>query len=400
MNAKRLTREIVVDPRVPGWHSTGLYAAPGEIVQVVIPHWVTGRGLRLRIGAHSDTLWELDAWQRWPSISWKTELRDAVTRFASPFGGLIYFVVPEDCKLGTFSVQITNAVNAPYYVLGKTTVNQWRDSLYSSPAPWAELECSGVILTVPTEAARRVGNPEALMLFWNRVIQAQDELAAWNAGDRKRPERLVTDQQISAGYMHAGYPFMTHMDAASVVVDKMWMCSGKQPTWGLFHELGHNHQSDDWTFDGAGEVTCNLFTRYVLEKVCNIPLERQEFRDDSVRDAVRKHLRTGGSFSTWKNEPFLALMMYEQLQVGFSWDSFKEVFAIYRDLPRWQRPKNDDEKRDQWMVRFSRSVGKNLGPFFQAWAVPTSKEARASIADLPEWKPKGFPTKSKDKAAQ
>ena len=35
-----------------------------------------------------------------------------------------------------------------------------------------------------------------------------------------------------------------------------------------------------------------------------------------------------------------------------------------------ERPKSDDEKRDQWLVRFSRQVGRNLGPFFEAWGVP------------------------------
>jgi hypothetical protein len=43
------------------------------------------------------------------------------------------------------------------------------------------------------------------------------------------------------------------------------------------------------------------------------------------------------------------------------------------------------------MVRLSRTVGKNLGPFFETWAVPTSAAARASVADLPAWMPEGFP---------
>jgi hypothetical protein len=43
------------------------------------------------------------------------------------------------------------------------------------------------------------------------------------------------------------------------------------------------------------------------------------------------------------------------------------------------------------MVRFSRHVGRDLGPFFEAWGVPTSEEARQSIADLPGWMPEGFP---------
>ena len=66
------------------------------------------------------------------------------------------------------------------------------------------------------------------------------------------------------------------------------------------------------------------------------------------------------------------------------------MFALYRDLPAAQRPKSDAEKRDQWLVRFSRAVGRNLGPFFQAWGVPTSEKARVSIADLPAWMPDNF----------
>jgi hypothetical protein len=83
--------------------------------------------------------------------------------------------------------------------------------------------------------------------------------------------------------------------------------------------------------------------------------------------------------------------MYMQLQEAFGWEPFTKVFKEYRTLTEEQRPHNDVEKRNQWMVRFSRAVGKNLGPFFQAWAVPTSAEARASIADLPIWMPDGFP---------
>jgi len=45
------------------------------------------------------------------------------------------------------------------------------------------------------------------------------------------------------------------------------------------------------------------------------------------------------------------------------------------------------------MVCFSKTVKRNLGPFFQAWGVPTSEKARASIADLPVWMPDNIPAK-------
>ena len=65
--------------------------------------------------------------------------------------------------------------------------------------------------------------------------------------------------------------------------------------------------------------------------------------------------------------------------------------ALDGELPKSKRPKNDDEERDQWLVRFSRACGKNLGPFFEAWGVPTSESVRQSIADLPGWMPADWP---------
>jgi hypothetical protein len=67
------------------------------------------------------------------------------------------------------------------------------------------------------------------------------------------------------------------------------------------------------------------------------------------------------------------------------------VFATYLALPEGKQPKDDGERRDQWLVRFSRQVRRNLGPFFQAWGIPTSEAARASIADLPAWMPDELP---------
>jgi hypothetical protein len=92
-----------------------------------------------------------------------------------------------------------------------------------------------------------------------------------------------------------------------------------------------------------------------------------------------------------KSDPFLALTMYHQLRTAFGWETYKKVFAEYRDLPKEQRPKNDDEERDQWMVRFSKATGKNLGPFFEAWGVPTSAAARDSIKNLAAWMPADWP---------
>lgn len=94
----------------------------------------------------------------------------------------------------------------------------------------------------------------------------------------------------------------------------------------------------------------------------------------------------------WQREPFLALIMYVQMRRAFGWDAFSEVFAAYHAQPDSERPESDIDKRDPWLVRLSRRVDRNLGPFFETQGVPTSQLARDRIADLPMWLPHDFPT--------
>jgi hypothetical protein len=79
--------------------------------------------------------------------------------------------------------------------------------------------------------------------------------------------------------------------------------------------------------------------------------------------------------------------MYDQLRAEFGWGMYKKVFAEYRDLSRSERPKSDQDKRDQWMLRVSKMVGKNLAPFFEAWSVPITPGVAEQLSDLPGWMP-------------
>ena len=234
--------------------------------------------------------------------------------------------------------------------------------------------------------------PEAIkstnLKVMHRVVAAEDYLGA--VANRTSPERFVLDRQISAGYMHSGYPIMAHLDQADKVAN---MASLKQGNWGFYHELGHNHQRPEWTFSGTGEVTCNIFSMYCYEKVCGLPKEGHPAITAANREKLmRRYLGGGGTFEQWQADPFLALLFYRHLVDGFGWEAFRKVFTEYRDLPPGQRPKTDAEKHDQWLTRFSNQVGKNLGPFFEAWKIPTSPAARDAVKALPVWLPEpNFP---------
>lgn len=386
--AERVSRELVLDLRKPGWASTGLYAAPGERIAVTVPADLASAKLRVRIGAHNDRLWHLDSWKRCPDITRTFPVTAERAAAANAFGGLVYVESPGGVGDGASHMRVSGAVDAPLFIRGRTTAAEWA-AIRDRPAPWGELATAKVILTVPSDRLRKLDDPEPLLEVWDRILDAQADLAAIPRV-RARPERIVPDIQISAGYMHAGYPIMTWDDQYDILVSRDALLKGQ---WGLFHELGHNHQQRDWTFDGTGEVTVNLFSLYVMETICGKPpIAGHGAIEPAARaKAWARYAAAGRKFEEWKSDPFLALGMYAQLREAFGWEAFKKVFAEYRDLAKDARPRTDDERRDQWMVRLSRTVNRNLGPFFEAWAVPTSQSARDSLASLPAWMPAGWP---------
>lgn len=387
-HARPVTKTISIDPRIPGWQSTGLYADAGAKIEVKLAPELATRGYSVRIGCHSDRLYKLEQWKRMPEITTVTPLTTPATLTANPFGGLIYIVVPDKAQeAAPFPVTIAGAVESPLFVLGQTTDAQWQQ-MRQLPAPWAELACKGVILSAPSAVAKGIGNPTELMQYWQRVIDAQDELSNV-AAERRRPERIVPDVQISAGYMHAGYPIMIHLPQA---VEMTTYNARQWPGWGFYHEIGHNHQKPEWTFDGTGEVTCNLFSLYIFEAVLgkDKTTGHAAVLPQSQEEHYQKHKQAGLAFSGWKSDPFLALTSYIQLIDGFGFDTLKKVLRSYQGSEFGVPPKTDDEKRDQWMVRYAKITGKNLGPFFDAWGIPVSASAKAEIANLPPWMPKGM----------
>ena len=386
--APRVTGEIKVTPSIPGWTSTGLYAAAGDTITVILPEKLADKGYAVRIGCHSDTLYHLDKWERAPDITRSVSLATATTKTASAFGGLIYIEVPGRAKDGeAFTAVIQNAVPAPLFVLGKDDDAKWGE-IKKRPAPWAELACDKLILSCPTDVARAINNPTQLMEFWKKVVEAQDDITNQTA-ERKRPERIVADVQISAGYMHSGYPIMIPTSAAPEMTTFGKL---KFPGWGFYHEIGHNHQRPDFTFDGTGEVTNNVIGMYCYEAVLKKDwlIGHGAISEESRKEHIQKIKKASNKWQVWKSEPFTALTTYIQLIQEFGWESWRKYLYSFDDSTFGPAPKGDDERRDQFLVRYSKIANKNLGPFFDAWGIPVSSAAKAEVSKLETWMPKGM----------
>lgn len=379
-DAKRIEAEIQFDPSQQGWVSTGLYAEAGQPLKVKVPPSLVGK-VSCRLGAHSDKLFHLDTWKRMPEISSVTKLKQSETTLCTAYGGLVYLEFKKNLDLPEQSIIFQNVLQAPIFIAGKTSLKQWNESLKFAAAPWGEIGSDKIIVSVPSESLRSLDRPDQLMETWDKILDLCAELAQIPK-DRSKPQRMVCDIQISAGYMHSGYPIMTWMDQKKNLVDRQNLLEGN---WGFYHELGHNHQKKPWTFEGTGEVTCNLFSLYVFEKLCGIAPQTYKRTSGKIRDLrVKKYLQKP-DFKLWKSNPWLALDMYVMLQKEFGWQPFKNIFSDYEDLPKTEHPKTDQERMDQWMVRFSNEVEMDLSPFFTSWGFSLSEKAVQAVSEYQPW---------------
>lgn len=251
-------------------YSTGLYAVPGEYVEIVIPKSLLDKHVSIQIGCHSDHLDQWVAskqdWRRMPIILKRQELTKEKTRVASPFGGLIYICASPKESDWNENITINHAVAAPLFQFGTTTTEEWKNELKNNKAPWGELASNDIIISVPDSVLQSVIDPDKVMKLWNLIIGGEMDLAQIPQ-PFYRPQRMVVDEQIGGGFMHSGYPIMVHHSPSKHLLsediianpEKLMTPSKGGANWGFFHEIGHNMQNLDWVFGGTTEVSCNFF---------------------------------------------------------------------------------------------------------------------------------------------
>lgn len=395
----RVSRDIVVDPAQTRWHSTGLYAAPGEKLRVKLPPGAAEKGVWIRIGGHLDNIARRPAWKRMPRVHRAFLVKGAEGVVASPFGGAVYIDIGDNPPFSEpFKVTIENAVPAPYFVLGETSDEEWIDNIRDYPAPYAELVCEHLCISLPSKYIRNLDNPTELMRFWDKTVAGHDWLGG-HAHLRKFPDRINIDVQISVGAAHSGYPTQGNKAWGLLDLDHLL----REGSWGWFHELGHEAQArpdkrwphdNYYTFDGSIECTVNLYSSHARDMHgikgrsgwgwTSYPELVMRKALEVVEDPEKSYASVGVAHK-------LAMML--QLRDAFGWDTWAEVLSGYtRDFDkgaisgRW----SDQRKRDEFLLRFSQACGHDLTRWMRDyWKVAVSDQAVAKVAelDLPEWLP-------------
>ncbi|XP_029026261.1 TRPM8 channel-associated factor homolog [Betta splendens] len=356
------------------WISTGLYLSYGMKTYLILPAKIINNGWKIQIGCQTDFL-DAEELNRAPCVCEEFSVSTDVMQVCNLWGGLLYLVAPPNTKVESVEVIVQTAVLAPYYKFGETTAADW-SLLRTAPSPWAELEFENIILTVPSEAVRDLDHPDEVAAQWNKVMRAIADLAAI-PHKFPRKERLVTDVQISAGWMHSGYPVMAPKCVAKDLLRV-------QDMWGPIHELGHNQQRGCWEFPPhTTDCTCNLWSVYVHEEVLGIN-RAQAHPSMTVTERttqIEKYVKGGRDLSKWNK--WVALETYLQLQERFGWDAFKKVFAAYHTMSNF--PGDNKGKMNLYAETFSQTVQLNLCGFFKAWGWPIEASTEQKLSNLPPW---------------
>ncbi len=375
-NSAHVTRVITFSSAKNRWQSTGLYANPGEIVTVTpltaLPSSVT---VEIRIGCHTDRLFNdtITSWKRFPAISRSFPLTPRPTPVANAFGGPIFAIIKHASGPG-ISLRFENAIEAPFFVLGKTTAAEWK-SRRNAPAPWSEFVGHNMILHFPSNQIRALDDPAPLLEWWDRVVDTEDQLVGWPV--RTEQERVVPDRQIGGGYMHSGYPFMCHLVSSPMITDLAKLRA--KGDWGFFHELGHNHQSSMWTFPGQGEVTVNFFSLYCMDRIVGKPCGNghANLEGQKLFQCLDRRFASPPS-----SDPFDQLSAFIVLLRKYGWTPLQQTLVSYQTSP--VAPNSSLETRQaEFVRRYSRNAKTDLTAYFKQMGYACPVELSKELGGLP-----------------
>ncbi len=392
-NIQRVVRAHTSDNEIRGWQCTGLYAPPGEIVTVHVATGGISTGYKIRIGGHTDNLIEgkrKAEWKRFPAITRTFSPDDSTITIANPFGGMIYVWAPkppERRKVSTSSqrrvpqrvrFQFVGIVEAPQFILGKTKLAEWRDTLRFAPAPWAELQGEYFSALVPSSAIRDIENPTKIVEFWDKIIAGMDRFSGRKEKEEEN-ERIVFDVDSTGIAGHSGNPIVLPLSLLKTFLDLDYL--QKNGSWGLFFFLAQNRVKSEWTLYGNNDVPAAVIALNAMTAATT----KMPSRFFDTRRVVSNALTDPENSGT----PELIAAMIPPIE-KFGWDPLERVFARYNNAKK-PNTKTEIDKYETFFALWSRETKCNLGEYFENFGFPYQSMQQARLGKLKEFESDTFP---------
>ena len=304
-----------------------------------------------------------------------------------------------DTTPSTVRVKVAGGKAFPLYTHGKSNVLNWENDLRTmKDAQFVQLVSDKVLLTITYKDYLKTPIRDVAASFktMHSVVDWEDELAGFdnttpqNLRTRNRIHYLIdlysTPTESESYYMYASnYLIGMKRDNFTDLTDKL------STEWGIWHETGHTHQQNSWTWDSIGEISVNLFSLYVQEKF-GLPsnLAKVEGGETLTNfEKARKYIANPNKNYLVSNEEadynelFSKLVMFHQLKSVYGWDSIKKVHQYFRQRPYVDvEDETDADKANKFVYAMCIVTKNNLIPFFKRWGLNVDSATAAKIKGL------------------
>lgn len=394
---KNASPAMAANPTTPLF-STGYYAAPAEVITIVVPPELEGKNVGYVLNINRCNLDKpctgggaVGNQKRYSYVRKSGSLKVGENKVFNYFGGGIYLTFGAE-MMGDYEFEIRGAVKSPDFVEGED-VQAWKEMIAKTKVPYGEIRAQKYILTIRTSDLRNVPDPQKVCDFYNEFVRLcyndyfgfiEDEAQPATVPNNMRavmvPWRSYCDYQMCGGSAHSGYPTVFGQSYEKRMVDVVELNNAGH--WGLFHENGHNFQNSKWKWGSQTEVTCNIniFKWYYTKLGYWASGSRLTAFQGVTTNYVAKDL-PGKEFEKRSGDE--QICPYIQLAYGLGWGVYKYLGIQNRTNTDYES--SDQGKKDFLAKRVAEYAGANMMPFFDDWGIAISSSARMYIEMFPDW---------------
>ena len=330
------------------------------------------------------------------------EMRDGENTVTASQDGILSFIFVKrtgyDVEPSTVQISVKGGKAFPLYIVGDTEDADWNNDLAKmTDAPFVQLLSDKALLTItyPDYIKHPIPDVEESFETIHKMIDLEEELAGFddsspeNMRTRNRLNFVIdlysTPEEATKYYLYASNYFIgMKRSNFTDLTEKL------DTEWGIWHEVGHTHQQQSWTWSSIIEVNTNIFSLYVQEKF-GLPSklnDRQVAGGPTTFERARAYIADPQKNYLVKsptdyNEFFTKLVMFHQLKSVYGWNTFKKLHQYFRKQPYTYNPKETDaDKANKFVYAMCSITKNNLGPFFQKWGLSVDAPIAGKIRGL------------------